>query len=101
MSETPRARFKVDEIVTLTLGFYRRNMIEGVSLLWDRRKSEDDHTMGRGCARVAEMLRRGVGRLTIVPSSTRAADDAGDAEGNAEGSLGIEVDEKAIVSVQR
>src|ERR1700755_2662125 len=26
-SDTPRARFRVEEIVALTLGFYRRNMI--------------------------------------------------------------------------
>jgi predicted DNA-binding helix-hairpin-helix protein len=31
-SDTPRARFKVEEIVALTLGFYRRNMIEGLFL---------------------------------------------------------------------
>src|SRR6202453_3296599 len=28
-SNTPRARFRVEEGVALTLGFYRRNMIEG------------------------------------------------------------------------
>ena len=31
-SDTPRARFKVDEVVSLTLDFYRRNMIEGLFL---------------------------------------------------------------------
>ncbi len=31
-SNVPRARFTVDEVVTLTLGFYRRNYIEGLFL---------------------------------------------------------------------
>ena len=31
-SDTPRARFTVDEVVTLTLDFYRRNYIEGLFL---------------------------------------------------------------------
>jgi putative DNA modification/repair radical SAM protein len=31
-SDTPRARFSVEEIVTLTLDFYRRNYIEGLFL---------------------------------------------------------------------
>jgi predicted DNA-binding helix-hairpin-helix protein len=43
-SNTPRALFKVEEIVALTLGFYRRNMIEGLFLSSGIAKSED-HTM--------------------------------------------------------
>ena len=31
-SDVPRARFTVDEVVTLTLDFYRRNYIEGLFL---------------------------------------------------------------------
>src|SRR4051812_47858986 len=31
-SDTPRARFTVEEVVTLTLEFYRRNYIEGLFL---------------------------------------------------------------------
>ena len=31
-SDTPRVRFTMDEVVTLTLGFYRRNCIEGLFL---------------------------------------------------------------------
>ncbi len=31
-SNAPRARFSVEEVVTLTLGFYRRNCIEGLFL---------------------------------------------------------------------
>ncbi len=55
-SDTPRARFKVEEIVSLTLGFYRRNMIEGLFLSSGIAKSED-HTMEE-MVRVAETLRR-------------------------------------------
>src|SRR5579871_1994115 len=55
-SNTPRARFKVDEIVTLTLGFYRRNMIEGLFLSSGIARSEN-HTMEE-MVRVAETLRR-------------------------------------------
>src|SRR6202046_4515061 len=43
-SDTRRARFKVEEVVALTLGFYRRNMIEGLFLSSGIAKSED-HTM--------------------------------------------------------
>src|SRR3569623_2058530 len=31
-SNTPRARFSVEEVVDMTLGFYRRNYIEGLFL---------------------------------------------------------------------
>src|SRR5271167_1988478 len=55
-SNTPRARFKVEEVVALTLGFYRRNMIEGLFLSSGIAKSED-HTMEE-MVRVAETLRR-------------------------------------------
>lgn len=54
-SDTPRARFSVEEVVTLTLGFYRRNMIEGLFLSSGVVKSED-HTMEL-LTRVAETLR--------------------------------------------
>jgi putative DNA modification/repair radical SAM protein len=55
-SNTPRARFRVEEVVALTLGFYRRNMIEGLFLSSGIAKSED-HTMDE-MVRVAETLRR-------------------------------------------
>jgi predicted DNA-binding helix-hairpin-helix protein len=55
-SDTPRARFKVEEIVALTLGFYRRNMIEGLFLSSGIAKSEDHTT--EETVRVAETLRR-------------------------------------------
>src|SRR3990170_2615812 len=40
-SDTPRARFAVDEIVGLTLDFYRRNYIEGLFLSSGVIKSPD------------------------------------------------------------
>jgi putative DNA modification/repair radical SAM protein len=55
-SDAPRARFKVEEIVALTLGFYRRNMIEGLFLSSGIARSEDQ-TMEE-MVRVAEALRR-------------------------------------------
>ena len=55
-SDTPRARFKVEEVVDLTLGFYRRNMIEGLFLSSGIARSEDA-TMEE-MVRVAETLRR-------------------------------------------
>jgi putative DNA modification/repair radical SAM protein len=55
-SDVPRARFCVDEIVALTLGFYRRNMIEGLFLSSGIIRDED-HTMEE-MTRVAETLRR-------------------------------------------
>ena len=55
-SDVPRARFSVDEVVTLTLGFYRRNMIEGLFLSSGVVRDED-HTMEQ-MVRVAEVLRR-------------------------------------------
>ena len=55
-SDTPRARFSVEEVVALTLGFYRRNMIEGLFLSSGIVRDED-HTMEE-MVRVAETLRR-------------------------------------------
>jgi len=55
-SDVRRARFRVEEIVALTLGFYRRNMIEGLFLSSGIVRSED-HTMEQ-MIRVAEILRR-------------------------------------------
>src|SRR6201992_4258456 len=41
-SNTPRARFSVQEVVDLTLGFYKRNYIEGLFLSSGIIKSPDD-----------------------------------------------------------
>ena len=54
-SDVERARFEVDEVVTLTLDFYRRNYIEGLFLSSGVLKSPD-YTMSE-LARVARTLR--------------------------------------------
>src|SRR3954465_8776126 len=41
-SDTPRARFSVQEVVGLTLGFYKRNYIEGLFLSSGIVRSADD-----------------------------------------------------------
>jgi putative DNA modification/repair radical SAM protein len=51
----PRARFTVEEVVALTLGFYRRNMIEGLFLSSGIIRDED-YTM-EALGRVARELR--------------------------------------------
>ncbi len=54
-SNTPRARFSVEEVVGLTLDFYKRNYIEGLFLSSGVIKSAD-HTQGE-MNRVARSLR--------------------------------------------
>src|SRR4051794_36126148 len=54
-SNVPRAAFTVDEVVRLTLDFYRRNHIEGLFLSSGIARSPD-HTMER-LVRVARVLR--------------------------------------------
>ena len=54
-SNVPRARFKVQEVVDLTLGFYKRNYIEGLFLSSGITKTPDD-TM-EAMVRVARTLR--------------------------------------------
>ncbi|HRQ28305.1 MAG TPA: radical SAM protein, partial [Hyphomicrobium sp.] len=54
-SNVPRARFSVDEVVGLTLSFYKRNMIEGLFLSSGIIRSAD-HTMEQ-LMRVAKTLR--------------------------------------------
>ncbi|MEZ4238331.1 MAG: putative DNA modification/repair radical SAM protein [Myxococcota bacterium] len=44
-SDVPRAAFTVDEVVRLTMGFYRRNVIEGL-FLSSGIVGSPDHTMG-------------------------------------------------------
>jgi len=55
-SNTPRAAFTVDEVVRLTVGFYRRNTIEGLFLSSGIIKSPD-HTMEQ-LTEVARRLRQ-------------------------------------------
>jgi putative DNA modification/repair radical SAM protein len=54
-SDTPRARFTPEEVVSLTLGFYQRNYIEGLFLSSGVAQSPD-HTMEQ-MVRVAHLLR--------------------------------------------
>src|SRR6201999_2705411 len=54
-SNTPRARFSVDEVVDLTLGFYKRNYIEGLFLSSGIIRNAD-YTMEQ-LVRVARTLR--------------------------------------------
>ena len=51
-SDVPRARFRVDEVVDLTLDFYRRNYIEGLFLSSGIVKNPD-YTMERRIARAS------------------------------------------------
>jgi putative DNA modification/repair radical SAM protein len=80
-SNTPRARFAVDEVVDLTLGFYRRNYIEGLFLSSGIIRSAD-YTMEE-MVRVARSLRethdfRGYIHLKVIPEASPAlVDQAG------------------------
>ncbi|MGG5886650.1 putative DNA modification/repair radical SAM protein [Falsiroseomonas sp. HC035] len=71
-SNTPRARFTVEEVVQLTLGFYRRNTIEGLFLSSGIIRSPD-YTMEQ-VVRVARTLRlnhgfRGYIHLKTIPDA--------------------------------
>ncbi len=72
-SNVQRARFTVDEVVTLTLGFYRRNCIEGLFLSSGIIRSPD-YTMEE-VVRVAKTLReehgfRGYIHLKTIPDAS-------------------------------
>ncbi|WP_293676286.1 putative DNA modification/repair radical SAM protein [uncultured Phenylobacterium sp.] len=72
-SNTPRARFTVQEVVDLTLGFYRRNYIEGLFLSSGIIRSAD-YTMEE-MVRVARTLRevhdfRGYIHLKVIPEAS-------------------------------
>jgi putative DNA modification/repair radical SAM protein len=74
-SNVPRARFTVDEVVKLTLDFYRRNYIEGLFLSSGIIKSPD-YTMEQ-VVRVARTLRidhqfRGYIHLKTIPEADEA-----------------------------
>jgi putative DNA modification/repair radical SAM protein len=71
-SNVQRARFTVEEVVTLTLGFYRRNCIEGL-FLSSGIISNPDYTMEQ-VVRVARVLReehgfRGYIHLKTIPDA--------------------------------
>ncbi|MBK1687447.1 putative DNA modification/repair radical SAM protein [Rubrivivax gelatinosus] len=72
-SNVPRARFRIDEIVALTLDFYRRNCIEGLFLSSGIVRSPD-HTMEQ-LVEVARRLRedhdfRGYIHLKAIPDAS-------------------------------
>lgn len=72
-SNVPRARFHIDEVVQLTLDFYRRNCIEGLFLSSGIVRSPD-HTMEQ-VVEVARVLReehdfRGYIHLKTIPDAS-------------------------------
>ncbi|MDP3385539.1 MAG: putative DNA modification/repair radical SAM protein [Phenylobacterium sp.] len=72
-SNTPRARFKVQEVVDLTLGYYKRNYIEGLFLSSGIIRNSD-YTMEAMVA-VARSLRadhdfRGYIHLKLIPEAS-------------------------------
>src|SRR6218665_2318670 len=72
-SHVPRARFRVEEVVQLTLDFYRRNCIEGLFLSSGIVKSAD-HTMEQ-VVEIARQLReihdfRGYIHLKTIPDAS-------------------------------
>ena len=74
-SNTPRARFAVKEVVDLTLGFYKRNYIEGLFLSSGIIRNAD-YTM-EAMVRVARQLRedhdfRGYIHLKLIPEASPA-----------------------------
>lgn len=80
-SNVPRARFTAEEVVDLTLAFYRRNYIEGLFLSSGVIRS-GDHTMEE-LVRVARSLRqdhdfRGYIHLKLIPEADpRLVEEAG------------------------
>ncbi len=78
-SNVARARFTIDEVVTLTLEFYRRNYIEGLFLSSGIVRSPDD-TMGE-MVEIARILRvehrfRGYIHLKTIPDADPALIEA-------------------------
>lgn len=74
-SNTQRARFTAEEVVDLTLGFYKRNYIEGLFLSSGIIRSAD-YTMEQ-MVRVAKLLRevhdfRGYIHLKVIPEASPA-----------------------------
>jgi putative DNA modification/repair radical SAM protein len=74
-SNTPRARFSVKEVVDLTLGFYKRNYIEGLFLSSGIIR-DADYTM-EAMIRVVKSLRqdhdfRGYIHLKLIPEASPA-----------------------------
>lgn len=112
-SDVRRARFTPEEVVQLTLDFYRRNYIEGLFLSSGIFKSPD-HTMEQ-LVRVARTLRvdhgfHGYIHLKTIPlAAPELIDEAGrwadrlsiNVELPTQGDLDRLAPEKALVSIQR
>lgn len=80
-SNVPRARFTVEEVVRLTLGFYKRNMIEGLFLSSGIVRSPD-HTMEElvrvvRCLRLDHGFRGYIHLKTIAEASPELVEEAG------------------------
>lgn len=80
-SNVPRARFTVDEVVRLTLGFYKRNMIEGLFLSSGIIRTPD-HTMEElvrvvRCLRLDHGFRGYIHLKTIAEASPELVEEAG------------------------
>jgi len=80
-SNVPRARFTVDEVIRLTLGFYKRNMIEGLFLSSGIIRTPD-HTMEElvrvvRCLRLDHGFRGYIHLKTIAGASPELAEAAG------------------------
>ncbi|MCW2248460.1 putative DNA modification/repair radical SAM protein [Azospirillum fermentarium] len=80
-SNVPRARFTVDEVVRLTLGFYKRNMIEGLFLSSGIVRTPD-HTMEElvrvvRCLRLDHGFRGYIHLKTIAEASPELVEEAG------------------------
>lgn len=112
-SNVPRARFAPEEVVRLTIDFYRRNYIEGLFLSSGIIRSPD-YTMEQ-LVRVARSLRldhgfRGYIHLKTIPDADRALlDEAGlyadrlsiNVELPSETSLGTLAPQKDVGSIRR
>ncbi|MCC9658621.1 putative DNA modification/repair radical SAM protein [Rhodopirellula halodulae] len=91
-SDTPRARFTPDQVVKLTMDFYRRNYIEGL-FLSSGIIQDSDYTMGQ-MIEVARKLRedenfRGYIHLKTIPN---AADDLIETAGKFADRLSINIE---------
>ena len=100
-SNTPRARFTVDEVVRLTLDFYRRNYIEGLFLSSGIIRNPD-YTMEQ-VIEVAQRLRedndfRGYIHLKTIPD---ASDDLVARAGRYADRLSINIELPTVASLTR
>ena len=100
-SNTPRARFSVDEVVQLTIDFYKRNYIEGLFLSSGIIR-DPDYTMEQ-VIEVARVLReerdfRGYIHLKTIPD---AADDLIARAGRYADRLSINIELSSAASLER